>query len=826
MEKIIYSVSAPLGSGKTTAAIKHIGNQVTRGQKVVIAQPSIVLLDQTFEDFKKAFPKLKATRIHGEIVKEVAKKITEHVKESDSGEVLFITHSALIQCPYWEGPEEWHLLIDETPQIFFSENINLPKNRAIILPALKAESYNVEYARLMPGDQQLLRDIAKNAKNDQVYKIFKDWVSKLLSGKWQVYALNEQWGRFTNDKEKGGQLTLFGLLDPTALPAFASTTIMSANLENTLYYRHLIELGYTFKPSDNILKKLRYRSHENGNLLDIHYAIQDSNWSKGARNKPVQFEKEQYTINEILIFGSQILFKKDQFVWLVNKDLMDKNPFEGKGICLPHSPHGLNQYSEIHNAAILPALNPSPVVYSFLEDIAHFNTDDIRAGIYHEAVYQAVGRISLRNPTDINRKQVVVPDLGVAEFLRGLFPGATLIRLPGSENIQSKKKSGRKRIHTCDAARKFEHRKQHKLNLLNQLDLLNGERGETISPIGLKVVSSRPEEEIGGSIFDSIYCSKSDYQFIDTKREDFEEFLRDMHKRSIPKEDAFLWSPAVFDPSKSERTDRGLANIVAISGIWLDNDGGDLSIDEFTTMFPQLEMIIYNSASSTQKNPRWRAIIHTTCRISIDVHHEIMVQLSKSLNKKNYYGKQQLEKKKGDQSGMHHGFDTSKFTPSSLFYLPVQAIAGSQHSFFLKYSGENRKPINPYHWVDRSIINHEAKPEPEIPSISSPIIAEKPNRKDPKLNRFIEKLQQEEAENYQQKYHASVEHALQEWRTHPRGTGNQAFFQLAASLNRAGMDIDEIQQTLHQQVVHAHGAESQGHRRAAIPGIMETIRRG
>jgi hypothetical protein len=105
-------------------------------------------------------------------------------------------------------------------------------------------------------------------------------------------------------------------------------------------------------------------------------------------------------------------------------------------------------------------------------------------------------------------------------------------------------------------------------------------------------------------------------------------------------------------------TGRGLANITAIWGVWMDNDGGDLSADEFAAMFPHLMMVIHNSASSTPDAPRWRAIIPTTCAVTIEVHREIMSQLRQALNRRGYFDKRQIAKRREKGlSGRFHGFD-------------------------------------------------------------------------------------------------------------------------------------------------------------------------
>ena len=134
-----------------------------------------------------------------------------------------------------------------------------------------------------------------------------------------------------------------------------------------------------------------------------------------------------------------------------------------------------------------------------------------------------------------------------------------------------------------------------------------------------------------------------------------------------------LISPSIFDPTLADDTSRGLANIRAIWGIWLDNDGGDLSADEFARLFPRLRMAIFNSYSSTPEKPRWRVFIPTTVAMPIAAYTAIIGQIMLTVNKAGYWSQKQLDGDARIKSRKHHGFDMGKLTPSSLFYLPCQA---------------------------------------------------------------------------------------------------------------------------------------------------------
>ena len=599
----------------------------------------------------------------------------------------------------------------------------------------------------MPGDIGLLEEIANNRGRDQVNALFQEFAAKLASHKWDMFVLNEQWARFHNGQVTDGKLLIFGLIDAAIFDGFATTTIMSANLERTVAYQHLVEHGHEFRVHKGITSKLRYSGHTNGNLLTVHYAIEDGNWSKHKRDKEIAIAGETCSVNDLIISAALHLFGDDEFVWLANKDIEDQDPFGGHGVKLPHTPHGLNSFSHIHNAAVLAALNPSPALYAFLDEVAHLDSNEVRQAVYHESAYQAAGRISTRNPADHTPKRVVVADRAAADALALLYPGASVMRLPFADLIPQSTKPGPKRIHASDADRVAAFRKQRKTDLVAQLDQVNGIPGVTNLPYTLKVNSLHPDGNFGGSIFADIYSKYALDQAGSFSTGDFVAWLRDLHERVVAKADAFLWSPAEFDANKAVDTCRGLANITAIWGVWLDCDGGDLGISEFAAMFPNLIMVIYNSTSSTLAAPRWRAVIPTTCAMSIDVHADIVAQVAKSLNRRGYFSRKQLEKRAAKGlGGKCHGFDTPKFSPSSLFYLPAQAAAGPSASFFLSLDGGVRQAIDPYRWIDKSIIDKRPEPPPVVDAAPATSGSAPPSlvRKDLKLIRLVMAI---EAEN-------------------------------------------------------------------------------
>ena len=84
-----------------------------------------------------------------------------------------------------------------------------------------------------------------------------------------------------------------------------------------------------------------------------------------------------------------------------------------------------------------------------------------------------------------------------------------------------------------------------------------------------------------------------------------------------------LLCTSAFEPSLSGETNRGLANITHIWGVWLDIDGGSMPKEEIPLLFPHLRMAVFNSWSPGN----YRIFIPTTQYMSTGTYDEVMKQL-------------------------------------------------------------------------------------------------------------------------------------------------------------------------------------------------------
>ena len=105
------------GGGKTYAAIEHAARRAGLGGKTIIAQPSTALIEQTHADLTARHPGVTATMITSETnPKQVVAAVINHMRGYNAtGEVLCISHSALMRLPYVHRPADWDLILDEAP---------------------------------------------------------------------------------------------------------------------------------------------------------------------------------------------------------------------------------------------------------------------------------------------------------------------------------------------------------------------------------------------------------------------------------------------------------------------------------------------------------------------------------------------------------------------------------------------------------------------------------------------------------------------------------------------------------------------------------------
>lgn len=707
--------------------------------------------------------------------------------EDDGPEIVICTHQALFRLPFMVTGSDWHLLIDECPQNHREATHNLPNTHELITKYISLKQYNNTYALVTVDDQEALKRIAYNKEGDDILAVLQETARLLIDPHWQTFVLRQSYEQLVDGSSE--QLTFHSVLPSTVLDPFRSVFVCGANFEDSGVYK-LWRPEVDWRRDQPFEASLRYASHENGSLLNIYYAM-EGNWSRAKRQ-----ECNEDISNLVRIRDAAIeLFQGRSFVWQANKPVPDSF-FGDKGTRLPNSPHGLNDYSKIHDVVFLSALNPTPAHCAFLQDRA-VDPDEIAAMQYLETVYQSVMRTSLRDPTDTHPKTVIVPDRRAAEYLAQKIPGATVLKLE-TGIVEEIRKSGRPRKHENDAEKsriwrqKKRLKKKYVKHLLDSLPAQDqtgigcgkDKRHESTISITSDFVSDMP---CWGTLYEKRY-HKDEIGYLVGSTRDFIDFLKQCSEQSVhSKESVPLFSPATFDPAKAEETNRGLANIVSIRNIVLDFENGDLRPETFPDFFPELEMVITNSYNHTNEEPRFRVIIIIDRPLSVDAYEAIWDEIEARLKDAGYLREPSKRSKYG-----RSGLDWTKRTPASLFHLPSQAEK-SADSFFSVCSGTGRKPLDAAQWVSTARI--QALPEYELveaPNVQSSLPAED----------------------------EKVQAAIQQWRSAPPGRGNREFFMLFIRLRDLGMEDWQIEAVLKAE---AAGSRSPDERRRQITSIMTSL---
>ncbi len=796
---IIQLLSAPVGGGKTYAACEYAVKMAKAGQKILIAQPSRDLIKQTFRQLKTLNSSVIVTPFYSKqmvegvtpISEKIVKKIIDHfANPALGGEILLITHEAFSRVGFFQNSSNWHLIYDEAPQITYHREFKLGETSSLVLNLFDDSGFGNSYSVIHPRNHGTLDAIARNITQDEVLALFQQFAWKLLDSNHTIWCLTEQLERFRTNGGSGeksiehSKLSVFSLLQPTIFQGFSEVIVMGAHLHESLFYRYWTQHADEFNVKFVDCKKIKPRlsGHTNGWLLKIYFAS-EADWSKTFRDKiAASVGENRFSVLDVMGQLVSDFYRKNEgkteFVWMANLDVpMSIFHDDGKNR-LPNSPHGLNNFDHMNHAVILSALNFTPAHGKFMELIAGILPHEVKTAVYREAVYQACGRISLRNPANTDPKTVIVMDESTALWLENVFPGSSVHRLPESEiECLVGKSVGQPRKHASNAARKAAEKIEKKSRLLDGMNNL------------------KADQNFWGSIFPKLKARIASTIINVQSADDFIELLAELHKRTVEKKDAnYLISPAFFDPDIGDKS-RGLENVVLLRGIWLDNDGGDLTPARFLKMYPRTRMVIFNSYSSTKKNLRWRVFIPTTVALTAEAHREIIDQIKQKLANTKFYGQPYLKKNPNAQK---HGFDDSKFNSAALFYAPCQANHPDD-SFFEDYL-DGRTILDPYEWIGRSMV----APKPAIIQTRNPDDYGQPG--------WSLSTQQQD----------KVQNALSVWKISKNtvGKGNRAFFILAISLFYAGLHLAEIQSTLQSEAATVITAKSRASRLQEIPDLM------
>jgi hypothetical protein len=156
-----------------------------RGRRVIIAQPTRELIDNTVEAELKLRSHPPNHRVfHGGTVGEssVAKALMGLLKKSsDEGQIIFNTHALLPVVPFWPNQGDCELMIDEELPSFRHQSHRIPQNHSFITQHIDFEQVNATYGRVVVLEEEALGEIGRNKDRDALFEVIAETVRILTN---------------------------------------------------------------------------------------------------------------------------------------------------------------------------------------------------------------------------------------------------------------------------------------------------------------------------------------------------------------------------------------------------------------------------------------------------------------------------------------------------------------------------------------------------------------------------------------------------------------------------------------------------------------------
>ena len=712
--------------------------------------------------------------------KNVTSRLIEHTKEPRiGGEIVMCTHAGHLGMQFFAGRKRWYLIVDETPCPSRAYTLKLTDNHKTITDHVDAIPCAIPgYVELVAKEKKTglrkivknkksdddLRRIAENELQDEMYNVIQGLAKDILNPNVRCYAFAKKYDALLageQDKEST-KLHVFTELSPAIYDGYAEVTIISALFRSTMLYQSWNVNNALWSPVDDTRWNVKYPEHENGHLLTIYYA-NTRDFAKYQRDQKMldaNGHESDVTYMQNVMTRVEDLFALEPFLYSINKDMIAEeseiamSEYIRSGTRLSGSPHGINQYRGWHNVAILCALNPT-LQHLHFHAARGIDAQAVKNAQYRQACYQILCRCSLRDAANTDRKKCVVMDKQTAEFIAAMFPGCAVLPLPESKRIGTEavlmpyKAKGRTKKHESSADRlrhfraKKAWRKSRKLELLAQIDSLqvnhtefsdrNGQllnhsnqQSETLplekkenqrntNPIKVKRFTSSV------SIDFPLFAHKRTHLqlALQSWSENFMPWLESLHTRVVGnKDDNQLVATSTFEHIAECPTEVGRENVTATVGIWWDQDGAtDLSAEEFASWFPDIEMYIYATHSSTRAEPRWRAYMPTDLAMpgkdsTRDLYWVIMRRLVEIVNEHGYWSQAEIDKGIAPKDAKRHGFDSIVWRPEAKIYLPCVPF-DPEGAISIMLDGEGREPIILRDWIETRIDSILDKETPE-----------------------------------------------------------------------------------------------------------------
>lgn len=430
--KVEVLTSVP-GSGKTKAILKHVG----RNKKpTIIASISCQLSKQSFDFYTMTLGYTDAIVIDTDNIKRKA-SVFESIKEAiGNHRVIFITHSALMNFPYFDMFEGHELYIDEVPDMVDLRQIQFKTNIEVV--SKYCEISEKGRMVLIEKNRKPLEEIAKDGlyNLDVVSNSVFPLVKALLVG--IPVVVKENCAYFVED------------MSTQSWNLFSKITIACANFSETFTGTVLKEYsGWEFTESP-LVGDLDFRNYKNTQRIEI-VPVYDGNWSRYAADTEIEGESVYNRVKDLVLN----IVGPVNYIYTTNSY---RGPLAG-GSRIPYNPHGMNNYMNFTTAVALFSYNPSPWQLELLRSLSYNQgldvdrlTNAFLVSKYLEPAFQLCLRTDIRNNKSMSMVRLIVPDLRVANYLKDKYlPDA---KIDYSLMIDSTKESKPRKKETAPRMRK------------------------------------------------------------------------------------------------------------------------------------------------------------------------------------------------------------------------------------------------------------------------------------------------------------------------------------------------------------------------------------
>jgi hypothetical protein len=450
-----YTLDAPVGSGKTEAAIRHMLNEKPKvpifgsggGSNFIYVAPTVRLLEAVRTRLERLasvsysdVPRLVVSVTSEQTLANVGGELKYQAQgdaarnaisflnaiEGTVGALVFLT-TANFQAilPRIKRPHEWVVFVDELVEAveFLSYPLGSnPERSESILGELSLELEGDEL-----GPSSLCSKLAEGKDIGHEYLGSLELSKRLANQSLRVERIPGQ----ANGADGNPRCWFTCEPKPAYFQQFKHAVFASARMQDTLLYklwahRH----GVTFSPIDTPEFNDLHDTHvHQGPLLKFHWLFDEHEHASAynlrrSRETLLPHGRKGQQVIDACVQAVDGFFRRGLYALQVNNWWRREAPRRAKRI--PVKAEGLDEYRGLTDVALLAVTNPDKVMESWVRDRLDVSRDEANALFRLHTMYQGLGRIALRDRENTKPMRVVVLSRSDAKYLSGLFHGSKL----------------------------------------------------------------------------------------------------------------------------------------------------------------------------------------------------------------------------------------------------------------------------------------------------------------------------------------------------------------------------------------------------------------